>query len=239
LKAVALPRRFRSGTGGIHRLAPVEWIWSRGFDESDEGWLSRVAGLDQVRGCPVNGIGPRLATVALKNLFCFLSLQTIIGCVESKWSPDPSPDSDPLFCTWTPDAADIAYAGPSRWEDGSRGGMASSEHVLGSCHAPSTGFFQALYRTNDFAARGAGAGQSRVVRRPLSSLAQPLRREISAMANESRRTHTPASHRGVAQPHHLLRGTAVDNPPDAPVASLHRAISANTPQPRYSRVYAA
>jgi len=34
--------------------------------------------------------------------------------------------------------------------------------------------------------------------------------------------------------HHLMRGTAVDNPPDA--ATHHRGISANTPQPRYSRV---
>ena len=34
--------------------------------------------------------------------------------------------------------------------------------------------------------------------------------------------------------HQLLRGTAVDDPPDAP--THHRGISANTPQPRYSRV---
>lgn len=34
----------------------------------------------------------------------------------------------------------------------------------------------------------------------------------------------------------ILRGTAVDNPPDAPAAPHHRIISANTPQPRYSRV---
>jgi len=32
----------------------------------------------------------------------------------------------------------------------------------------------------------------------------------------------------------LLRGTAIDNPLDAP--THHRLISANTPQPRYSRV---
>jgi len=32
---------------------------------------------------------------------------------------------------------------------------------------------------------------------------------------------------------------AVDNPPNIPAASHHRAISANTPHPRYSRVYAA
>jgi hypothetical protein len=32
----------------------------------------------------------------------------------------------------------------------------------------------------------------------------------------------------------LLRGTAVDDPPDA--STHHRGISANTPQPRYSRV---
>jgi hypothetical protein len=34
--------------------------------------------------------------------------------------------------------------------------------------------------------------------------------------------------------HQLLRVTAVDDPPDAP--THHRSISANTPQPKYSRV---
>ena len=45
--------------------------------------------------------------------------------------------------------------------------------------------------------------------------------------NEFRRNHILTSHQ-------LLRGTAVDDPPDAP--THHRGISANTPQPRYSRV---
>jgi hypothetical protein len=58
---------------------------------------------------------------------------------------------------------------------------------------------------------------------------QSLWTKISAMADEFRRTHISASHQ-------LLRGTAVDNPPDAPASPHHRVISANTPQPRYSRV---
>jgi hypothetical protein len=33
--------------------------------------------------------------------------------------------------------------------------------------------------------------------------------------------------------------SAADNAPNTPVASHYRAISANTPHPRYSRVYAA
>jgi hypothetical protein len=41
------------------------------------------------------------------------------------------------------------------------------------------------------------------------------------------RNHISASHQ-------LLRGTAVDDPTDAP--THHRGISANTPQPSYSRV---
>jgi len=45
--------------------------------------------------------------------------------------------------------------------------------------------------------------------------------------NEFRRNHISTSHQ-------LLRGTAFDDPPDAP--THHRGISANTPQPRYSRV---
>ena len=43
---------------------------------------------------------------------------------------------------------------------------------------------------------------------------------------------TPSRHISVS--HHLMRGTAVDNPLDA--TTHHRVISANTPQPRYSRV---
>lgn len=40
--------------------------------------------------------------------------------------------------------------------------------------------------------------------------------------------------RGGDGSHQLLRGTTVDDPPGAP--THHRGISANTPQPRYSRV---
>ena len=39
---------------------------------------------------------------------------------------------------------------------------------------------------------------------------------------------------GAQGSHHPMRGTAVDNPPDA--TTHHRAISANTPHPMYSRV---
>jgi hypothetical protein len=45
----------------------------------------------------------------------------------------------------------------------------------------------------------------------------------------------PGDEGGLARiSHQLLRNTAVDDPPDAP--THHRGISANTPQPRYSRV---
>ena len=51
--------------------------------------------------------------------------------------------------------------------------------------------------------------------------------DSQTIRNEFRRNHISASH-------HLMRGTVVDNPSDAP--TNHRGISANTPQPRYSRV---
>ena len=50
---------------------------------------------------------------------------------------------------------------------------------------------------------------------------------LQDLKNEFRRNHISASHQ-------LLRGTAVDDPPDA--LTHHLGISANTPQPWYSRV---
>ena len=44
----------------------------------------------------------------------------------------------------------------------------------------------------------------------------------------------PSNFTHISASHHLMRGTAVDNPPDA--TTHHRAIRANTPQPKYSRV---
>lgn len=51
--------------------------------------------------------------------------------------------------------------------------------------------------------------------------------DTSTRGNEYRRNH-------IAAKRQLLHGTAVDDPTDAP--THHRCISANTPQPKYSRV---
>ena len=64
------------------------------------------------------------------------------------------------------------------------------------------------------------------------------RYDPSAMTSESRCTHSSASHQ-VRLSRTSFCAAAVYNPPDAPDAPSHRTISANTPQPRYSRVYAA